>query len=242
MYRIDGIQKERHGIGVPDIELQPGYSADDKKFAHELGSNLRTNERAYIVHTSMLKVGFAELSGNLVEPLKSAEHHDTMIMKNIMVQFLNMGTGVEGGSGGRATGTTSMDMFLKSMRHIADGICDCINLYLIPNLVAYNFPTDRFPQLKVRGVGETKDLQMWSAAMRNLLANDAIIIDDETEQWVRQQMDMPRRTTPFVPATERPSTVQEIGKPEDFVPSKNGDHSNNGGAGNVGPSGNSGAT
>lgn len=258
MYRIDGIQKERHGIGIPDIELQPGYSEKDKLFAHELGANLRTNERAYIVRTTTLKVGFAELKGNLVEPLKSAEHHDTMIMKNIMVQFLNMGTGVEGGSGGRATGATSMDMFLKSMRHIADSICESINLYLIPNLVAYNFPTDRFPQLKVRGVGETKDLQMWAAAMRNLLNADAIIVDDDTEQWIRQQMDMPRRTTPFVPATRRPTQILETGNPGDFesgtgsVANQNGnsqngkgaatDKSNNGGAGNVGLSPNSGST
>lgn len=256
MYRIDGIQKERHGIGIPDIELQPGYSANDKKIAHELGANLRTNEKAYIVRTTTLKVGFAELKGNLVEPLKSAEHHDTMIMKNIMVQFLNMGTGVEGGSGGRATGATSMDMFLKSMRHIADGICDSINLYLIPNLVAYNFPTDRFPQLKVRGVGETKDMQMWAAAMRNLINVDAITVDEATEQWVRQQMDMPRLTTPFIPPHMRPTQILETGNPADFdsegnpvepTQNQNGnkpvaDKSKNGGAGNVPLSDNSGAT
>lgn len=240
MYRIDGIQKERHGIGIPDIELQPGYSKEDKEFAHELGTNLRTNEKAYIVRTTALKVGFAELKGNLVEPLKSAEHHDTMIMKNIMVQFLNMGTGVESsGGGGRATGATSMDMFLKSMRHIADGICDSMNLYLIPNLVAYNFPTDRFPQLKVRGVGETKDMQMWAAAMRNLLQVDAITVDEATEQWIRQQMDMPRFTGTWTDPKERPTQVVETGKPGDYT---NSDHSNNGGAGNVGAASNSGST
>jgi hypothetical protein len=245
LYKIDGIQKERHGIGVPDIELQPGYNENDKTFAHELGRNLRTNERAYIVRTTNMKVSFAELKGNLVEPLRSAEHHDTMIMKNIMVQFLNMGTGVEGGSGGRATGATSMDMFLKSMRHIADSICDSINLYLIPNLVAYNFPTDRFPQLRVRNVGETKDLQMWSAAMRNLINADAIQVDDETEQWIRQQMDMPRRTSEFIPQTLRPTQVMETGNPADYQAARNGkasDRSNNGGAGNLGASPNSGST
>jgi hypothetical protein len=256
MYKIDGIQKERHGIGVPDIELQPGYNENDRKFAHELGSNLRTNERAYIVRTTNMKVAFAELKGNLVEPLRSAEHHDTMIMKNIMVQFLNLGTGVEGGGGGRATGATSMDMFLKSMRHIAKSICDSMNLYLIPNLVAYNFPTDNFPKLMVRGVGEVKDLQMFAAAIRNLLNVDAISMDEDTEQWVRDQFDIPRKTAPWTPPSQNPEYVTEAikvdqtsdgngngGTTKDAATSakKTIDHSKNGGAGNIGKPDNSGA-
>src|SRR5215472_10393696 len=259
LYKIDGIQKERHGIGIPDIEVQPGASEDDKKAAIEMGQNLRTNEKAYVVRPTTITVNFLKLEGHVVEPLRSAEHHDTMIMKNIMVQFLNLGTGVESSGGGRATGATSMDMFMKAMRHIAGSICDSINLYLIPNLVAYNFPTDRFPQLKVRGVGEAKDLQMWAAAMRNLLQSDAITVDEPTEQWIRTQMDMPRLTTPYLPITERPTQIQEQGAPSDFeiaaqaggrgtttgpaVSSSNGvvrDRSNNGGAGNVGVSPSSG--
>jgi len=256
LYKIDAIQKERHGIGIPDIELQPGFSDADKKTAHELGANLRTNERAYIVRTPHLKVGFAEVKGNLVDALQSAEHHDTMIMKNIMVHFLNLGTGTTGG-GGRATGATAMDMFLKSMRHIGFSICDCINLYLVPNLVAYNFPTDHFPKLRVRNIGETKDMQMWAAAMRNLIDVNAILVDDMTEQWIRQQMDMPKRVTPFPPPIQ-PQKTQEIiteraqpqagqGSGTDTgtaaatpnVPTSSS--SKNGGAGNVGKSPSSGA-
>lgn len=208
LYKIDAIQKERHGIGVPDIVLNPGFSPQDKDFAHELGRNLRTNQNAYIVRTTLMTVGFAELSGNPVDVLASALHHDVMIMKNVMVQFLNAGLDASGG--GRATSATAMDMFLKAMRYVAQGlICDPINLYLIPNLVAYNFKTDRFPQLRARNIGEAKDLQMWAAAVRNLVECGALLVDDVTEQWIRQQVDMPRRTTEFVPPEERPTRIQE---------------------------------
>jgi hypothetical protein len=142
-----------------------------------------------------------------VDALQSAEHHDNMIMKNIMVQFLNMGVS-EGGS--RATSATSMDMFLKSMRHVANSICEIINLYLIPNLVAYNFDTDQFPQLKARNIGEAKDLQMWSAAMRNLIEVGAITVDEETEAWIRDQVDMPKLQTPWKPFETRPTRIQEL--------------------------------
>lgn len=221
LYKIDAIQKERHAIGVPEATLQPGYSPDDKKIANEMLRNLRTNEHAYILKTTMIDVGFAELSGNLVDVLKSAEHHDMMIMKNIMVQFLNMGAG---SSSNRASSATAMDMFLKAMKYVAASICECLNMYVIPNLVTYNFQTDRFPKVQVRNIGEAKDLQMWAAAMSNLIKNNAIVVDDATEQWIRKQMDMVKRTTPF-------PTVSKT------TASKNGNQET---TGNVGKSPNSG--
>lgn len=265
LYNIDSIQKERHGIGIPDIEVSPGASQKDIQLSHELGQNLRTNEKAYIVRPPTIKVGFAQTHGQLVDVLKSAEHHDSQIMKNIMVQFLNMGATTEGGGGSRAAGASQMDMFLKAMRYVAQSICDCINMFLIPSMVAYNFPTDKFPQLSVRNVGEAKDLQMFSAAMRNLADADLISLDEETEQWIRAQMDMPRLTTPWKPVIERPERVQALlqgsigpggqvgpnvgtpvqggtAKPVLPAPPKAGSTSKNGGAGNVGKSPSSAAT
>lgn len=252
LYNIDAIQKERHGIGVPDIEVDPTASPADWKLATELGRNLRTNEYAHIVRPPTIKVGFAQLHGNLVDVMASAEHHDMMIMKNIMVQFLNMGTTAGGGS--RAAGATHMDMFMKAMRHLANSVCEAYNLYIIPQLVAYNFRDAPFPQMKVRNVGEAKDLQMWSSAMRNLIDVGAISVDEQTEAWVRNQMDMPKLQSEWIPFEKRPSHVTEIeslnkspktasvnAKADPTTNGKadvspRGNTSKNGGAGNVGKS------
>lgn len=197
LYKIDAIQKERHGIGIPDVEIQAGASTEDKKLAHQMARNLRTNEFSYIVRPPTLKVGFAKPEGNLVNALESANHHDDMIMKNILVQFLNMGLG--SGGGGRATSATAADIFLKAMSYIANMWCDSLNLYLIPRLVAYNFQTDKFPRLSVKNIGETKDFQMWSAGIRNLVDAGVITYSYETEQHVRAVADMPKRMTPVTP-------------------------------------------
>lgn len=194
LYKIDAIQKERHGIGVPDVEIQAGASENDKKLAHMMARNLRTNEFSYIVRPPTLKVGFAKPEGNLVNALESANHHDDMIMKNILVQFLNMGLG--SGGGGRATSATAADIYLKAMSYVANLWCDALNLYLIPRLVAYNFQTDKFPRLSVKNIGETKDFQMWSAGIRNLVDAGIITYSYETEQYVRTVADMPKRTAP----------------------------------------------
>lgn len=245
LYNIDAIQKERHAIGIPDIEISPGASKNDIAAAHQLGQDLRTNEKAYIARPPTVKVGFAQVHGQLVDVLKSIEHHDTQIFKNVMAQFLNMGV-TESGGGGRATGATGMDMFLKSSRHIAETVCDSLNMYLVPEMVAYNFPTNRFPKLRVRGVGEVKDMQMFSSAIKNLLDSDAVSLDEDTEQWIRQQFDMPRLTSDWKEVWERPERVQALFQgsvnPDGTKGvSSNGNTSKNGGAGNLGKSPSSGA-
>lgn len=194
LYKIDGIQKERHAVGVPDVKLHAGYTDADNKLAHVIGRNLRANERAYVVSNDRFDVSFLELNTQPIDVLKSAEFHDTMILKTIMLQFLQIGADV--GGGGKATASTSADMFMKSMRYVGESICDGFNNYIIPQLVAYNFNTDNFPRLKVRNIGEVKDLQMWASAMANLVGKGAIEVDEDTENFIRAQVDFPKRTTP----------------------------------------------
>lgn len=190
LYKIDAIQKERHGIGVPDIELPVGFTDKDRRIAHELGRNLRTNEFAYIVRPPNMTVGFAELQGQLVNALESATHHDLEIMKNVLIQFLQPDTT------DRASSATAADIFLKTTRYIGQYICEVYNKFLIPKLVAYNFDSDKFPQMEVRNIGEVKDLQMWGAAVANLTKTGALEIDDDTENFVREVLQFPRRTAP----------------------------------------------
>ena len=55
LYKVDAIQKERHGIGVPMGHLPPGFRKEDKEAMNEMLANLRTNERAFITSTSRLR-------------------------------------------------------------------------------------------------------------------------------------------------------------------------------------------
>jgi len=190
LYKIDGIQKERHGMGFPVLELPPGFKDADKLAAELLVQNIRTNEHGGMVLPPGFKFHFAELPGQPVNVMESIDHHNGMIMLNVMVQFLMMG--IQGsGSGGRATAGSHQDMFTKSLRYVGNLICDWMNYYLIPQLVAYNFETDKFPRLQIKNIGETKDLQQWGSAVANLAAQNLITLDLETEQWVRSILDAP---------------------------------------------------
>jgi len=189
LYNIDGIQKERHGMGFPVVELPPGYKTADLEAAKELVRNIRTNEHGGAVVPPKWVLRFLELPGQPVDVMKSVEHHKGQIMLNTMTQFLLLG--LEGTGGGRATSGSHQDMFNKSLRYVANQICDTINLYCVPYLVGYNFDTDKFPKLRARNLGETKDLQQWASALSNLAAQGLINYTPETEIWVREIADAP---------------------------------------------------
>jgi hypothetical protein len=198
LYNIDGIQKERHGMGFPIVELPPGYRNEDKIAALELVRNIRTNEHGGAVLPPKWILRFLELPGQPVDVMRSIEHHNGTIMLNTMTQFLLLG--LEGSGGGRATSGSHQDMFNKSLRYVANQICDSINLYCVPYLVGYNFKTDKFPKLRARNLGETKDLQQWASAMSNLKKNGLINYTPETEEWVREIADAPSQ-----PGTPEPT-------------------------------------
>jgi hypothetical protein len=185
MYKIDAIQKERHGIGVPIIVLPPGFTDQDKALAQEIGRNLRTNEAAHVVVPPGWTIEFLKLEGNVVSAIESAEHHDLLISRNILGQFLNNPAGT--------SQEEQQQLFLKATRYIADIVRDVINKYCIPQIVHWNWPgVDEYPELRARRIGDTIDWRTMSFAIRNLVGSGIIIPDDTLELWFRDELDLPK--------------------------------------------------
>jgi len=186
LYKIDAIQKERHGIGVPHVILPPGMEKmpEEVARAETMAANLRTNEFARIVTPTGWEVTFAELNTLPIDVLASATHHDLLIARNVLAQFVVDSTA-------RSTSGTGMDLLMKSLRHEADKILEIINNHLVPQMVSWNFPTTNYPKVKVRSIGETRDLQAWTSALANLAGGKLITPTVELEKWVLDQVDAP---------------------------------------------------
>jgi hypothetical protein len=190
LYKIDAIQKERHGIGVPVIKLPPGFSTADKALAEELGRNLRTNDRAHIVVPANWEIMFAVLEGQPVSCIESIDHHNAQIKVNILAPFMDAAN----------ASTDSIDMFFKSTRYLAQSISNIFNKHIIKQLVDLNYKRGKYPKLRARRIGEWNDLRTWSFAFRNLVGSNAIIPDDPLEEFLRDELDLPRPD----PETARP--------------------------------------
>lgn len=230
-YKIDAVQKERQALGVPRGKLLPGYTPNDLKVLRNLLRNLRANEESFVIQTPNIEIDFIETHGVVIDVLASAGHHNMMILLNVLAQFLGLGLGEGAGSGGRATGSTQSDIFMKSLKYIANLICEIINMHVIPELVIYNFPTNNFPQLCVRNIGETRDLQMLGSALGNLFSQDALTPDAITENWIRKTFDMPLKD----PATYvDPKEAAQSNNGNGTASSQKGATKNGKGTGNVG--------
>jgi len=198
LYKIDAIQKERHGIGVPIIKMPMGFSKADRDLADNLGRNLRTNERAHITIPMNWEVGFAKLEGQPVDCLRSIEHHDMKIKSNILAPFMDEAN----------VNPDSLDVYYKATRYIANTLCDTVNKYLIPQLVGMNFARGNNPLLRVRRIGEEEALRTLSFAFRNFVGAGAIRPDDPLEKFLRSELDLP----PADPDTAR-MPIQNQGQP-----------------------------
>jgi hypothetical protein len=213
LYKIDAIQKERHGIGIPVIALPPGYKQEDKDLAENLGRNIRTNERAHITLPPGWEIAMLKMEGHLVDCIPSIEHHDAMIRSNVLGEFIR-------GSSAGASGEEVIAMFLKATKYVADIIVDTFNNYAIPQLWGLNFSRGSCPRLRVRRIGESADWRTLSAAARNLVGAQLLTPDDPLEDAFRDEMDLPARdpsTARKAPAPQNPNSNQE-GTPTDQTP------------------------
>jgi len=196
-FKIDAIQKERHGIGIPVIKLPPGFTVNDRNLAQELGENLRTNEKAHVVLPPYWEVMFAKLEGQPVSPMESAQHHQKMIWHNVMAQAL-----YENVTG---SDTDVMTLFYKSTRHLADMVRSVFNKFVIPQIVQPNWGIEDYPELKIRRLGDTKEARTVSFALRNAVGAGIIRVDDDLEEWFRDLMDAPKHN----PSTYRPQPAKQ---------------------------------
>lgn len=212
LYKIDAIQKERHGIGIPVIKLPPNFDpVKDVNEANQLGRNLRANERAHIVLPPNWVIEFAKLEGNPVDCIKSIQHHNDMIRESMLAAF----TGSE-----RVAKEEDLSLFLKATRFIAQSVCDAFNLYLIPDIVKYNFDgIIENPKLSVRQIGEQADMRTFSYALRNMIGAGVIRPDDVLEDYVRELMDLPEVDLTTVRVVKTPqSGVPQAGTTPNATP------------------------
>jgi len=195
MYKIDAIQKERHGIGVPCIKLPPNFSPADKRLAEELGRNLRTNERGHVVLPPGWELLFLKLEGQPVDCIKSIEHHDGMIWQNVLARFAQ----------DPASKVDNGEMFLRSARYVGSTIADIFNSFIIKQLVDFNFRRGEYPEIKPRRIGEENEARTRSFTARNYTGAGMLTPDDPLEDAIRDDLDLPPRD---------PSTARTVATPQ----------------------------
>ena len=91
-------------------------------------------------------------TGGMPNYIPMIDHHDGMMAKSILAQFLQLATGT--GTGSWALSSDQTDLFMLSLETILDEWADLFNMYLIPQLIDWNFGSGAYPRMSFEPIGD----------------------------------------------------------------------------------------
>lgn len=188
-YIAAGIQK--YAIPIPILEIPEG-----KQNSKEYKAALRAMKK-YVSHQcNYLTVPFGwkiTLQNNPFDASKIREvinAENVEIVNAALANFLELG---QSGSGSYALSFDLSDFFLGGLEYVAEQIAETINLVLIPNLIALNFPDQKpMVELKVSGISDRAG-EEFSKIIMNLINSGAIKADDRLEEHLRKRYGLPEQ-------------------------------------------------
>ena len=216
LYQIDAIGCERQSLGVPYLIEPPDRTignAERRRTGAALAS-LHAHEKQFLLVPGGYQFGIAGVTGQTKPVLPSIEHHDLLIARSVLAQFLNLH---EGGSYALAVDASSF--FLQALRARGNIIKEAVNKQVIRKLVDLNWTVDRYPTL------EFEDLDHRSVfdsieALAKLYHAGGLTNNPETENTLRRMMNLPDLPPDAVvaPPTAPPAPGDGTTPPPDGAP------------------------
>ncbi len=216
MYRVDAIAMERHGVGVPYVKMGAEAAVEDYEEAADILQSLHAHERSYVVGKHCWEefsmVGIDRPTQSVVSLKESIQHHDVMIARSILAQFINLGS-TETGS--YALSEDQSSFFLMALQAVANQITDVMNTYAIRPLVDVNWgPQEAYPRLTYSKL-EQRALSTYGDAIQKLISSGAIVVDEGLRDTIRDLYGLPEEPdTVVLPApVTPPPAVPEPSQP-----------------------------
>jgi len=192
-YKLQAIALERWAVGIPVGKVPSGTSENDKQIFLQMLEAMRGHERAAMVlpEDYQLEVIGAEAGERANRAFVEAiQHHDTMIVKAVLAQFLNLGTG---DVGSWALSRDHSQLFLMGLNSVAQWFADHINRYAIPQLCRLNFGEDftDFPELTFTDLRLVLQREVLAEAIAKLVQVGILTADRSLQDWMRDVFDLP---------------------------------------------------
>lgn len=213
-YKIDAIGIEKNAVVPPVVYLPENASSADVAAAQTIGQNIRANEMLSVTLPFGWDLQYPKNSQKYAaQTMPSIQHHDVMIARAVLAQFINLGSTETGAYNLNAS---QMAAFLASLQAEAKYIEDVFNNDAIQRLVDYNFDgVEVYPTLKCSKIS-AMDFDILATALSSLVNMPTPLItpDPELEDYLREELGLPsapkstvNTTNPTAESTpERPET------------------------------------
>jgi hypothetical protein len=200
LLRVDAINAERNGAGVPLAYAPPNATKDQMTALANLARSYRAGESAGGALPNGAELRFRGVEGTLPDVLASIRYDDEQMAARFLAMFAKLGT-TETGS--RALGQTLVDFFALGQEAVAKQYADTTNEHVVEDLIDVNYGIDESaPLLKF----ETETDKRYSVAdLKALIDAGALTTDPELEKYIRAEGDLPKK--PQDVANEQPEEI-----------------------------------
>lgn len=195
MLRVDAINQERNGSGVPIAYAPPGASSAQLAELAKLAQSYRAGEASGGAIPNGADLKFKGVEGSLPDTLASIRYQDEEMANRFCAQFTKLGSTSHGS---RALGETLANLFYLAQTTIAKEYADRTNEHVIEDLVDLNWGIDESaPLLEFRTDG---DKRLAIADLCLALDKGAVTADSELESYIRAEYNLPEKD-PNAPIT-----------------------------------------
>lgn len=214
-YRFDVMGHERFGVGTPIAEAPKSIGPGHKQYIEmqSILEGFRANEYGYIIYPYGWKVQILERKAGNSGMLETIKHHDLMISRNVLAQFLNLGSTE---SGSRSLSDSFSKLFMLSLQALANYICDVTNKFIIKPLVDLNFANvTKYPYLVCPSLKEDLNIDALLTGLSQLAGSGLLVPDDNLRQWVRELLTAPPEEEKEVEQKEKIEDLKNTKKQKD---------------------------
>jgi phage gp29-like protein len=190
LIKVNGINIERLGAGVPVIEFEDNVSETEKARARNILRQLRANEESYLEKPKGSNLEMLDMkSATTKDALPTIQYHDTEIAGSVLSSFMKLGNSQHGS---RAVGDVQYKPYVLQEEALAQNIQATIQEQLIKQLCDLNYTDlpNGYPKLQ-HGKLQDDDIAVLSAAVNSLVTAGALTPNAETEQYIRRSMHLP---------------------------------------------------
>jgi hypothetical protein len=205
-YTILGMAIERLIMGVTIAQVGPGMSPEQRKLLLTTLENLRIQDKMGMVIDSDVSIEMLEAKRDLGVVLDYINHHDVMMARTALVQFINLGSSE---TGAYSVSEDHSKLFMIAEQSLADQIAALINNVVIPRMVAYNWPgLTVYPQLIHSHIRSVLKVEPLLEALSHMVAGALITPDGDLEDHIRTMLDLPPLSA-TAPATAPPPAADD---------------------------------
>jgi phage gp29-like protein len=190
LVKVNGINIERLGAGVPVVEFDEAVAEGEKERARNILRQLRANEESYLERPKGSIIEMLDMnSASTKDGLPTIKYHDQEIAGSVLSSFMKLGS-TETGS--RAVGDVQYKPYLLQEEALAQNIQSTLQEQLIKQLCDLNYTSlpNGYPKLK-HGKFQDDDVAALANAANQLVTAGLLTPNVETEQHLRRSMHLP---------------------------------------------------